>query len=132
MKTLINGYTCNRESCRHTWTPRAVPRETDPPTICPRCKSKRWDMPTVILIFAVASWDYEARLISAVAPPALSRGAKYVAVSKVEEVYKYPTDSRTLVLFTSNWYVLAGGESVVPAVLTERGYTCVSEAEVMG
>ena len=39
VKLTVMGYRCER--CEHEW----VPREEQPPRVCPRCKSPYWDRP---------------------------------------------------------------------------------------
>ena len=36
-KIKMDGYRC--EACGHEW----VPRSTERPALCPKCKSLRWD-----------------------------------------------------------------------------------------
>jgi predicted Zn-ribbon and HTH transcriptional regulator len=40
----LDGFKCER--CGHTWVPRMHDDEvSDPPVICPRCKSPYWNKP---------------------------------------------------------------------------------------
>jgi len=38
-KIKIEGYICER--CSHKW----IPRNSDTPRVCPKCKSPYWDVP---------------------------------------------------------------------------------------
>lgn len=121
-KTNVTTCECNRPQCGHTWTPRKACK----PAICPECKSDRWDDPIAVLIFSMADWDYNARLRSV---PTV-HGRLYICVTTAEEVFKYPADSRTVVLITSNWYIQEAGNPI-PAALAARGYTVETETEFM-
>tara|TARA_Y100000310_G_C20316337_1_gene638613 strand:+ start:296 stop:448 length:153 start_codon:yes stop_codon:yes gene_type:complete len=38
-KIKLEGYVCER--CKHQW----VPRNSEMPRVCPKCKSPYWDVP---------------------------------------------------------------------------------------
>ena len=39
-KVQVDGFQCTR--CGHVWVPRDI---SDPPAVCPKCKSPYWDRP---------------------------------------------------------------------------------------
>lgn len=39
VKLTVMGYRCER--CAHEW----IPRDDQPPRVCPKCKSPYWDRP---------------------------------------------------------------------------------------
>lgn len=42
-EVMLKGFKCLR--CKHTW----VPRRSDRPRVCPRCKSPYWDKPKRVI-----------------------------------------------------------------------------------
>lgn len=38
-EVTLRGYECSR--CKHQW----VPRDSEKPRVCPKCKSPYWDVP---------------------------------------------------------------------------------------
>lgn len=128
VKTTTDGHKCNRPSCGHQWSPRREHEDMLPiPRICPKCKSKYWDSPTKLLFLSVGAWDFKARALHSPFPKSIG---ECVAVKTVEDVYKYPNTSATVVVFTGNWHV-ENPKSSIPASLMESGYKCLGEHDLI-